>query len=123
MAKALVESENLSRTTIYFTHYLFETYYRLGAAETLERFGMWFGLEEQGLKTTIEEPEPSRSDCHAWGAHPVYHWYATILGIRPAGAGFRRRSEIAPMLPGRAWTSVSGALVHPSGEMEGLAAP
>ena len=32
----------------------------------------------------------TRSDCHAWGAHPVFHFYATVLGIRPAAPGFRR---------------------------------
>ena len=55
----------------------------------IERMGLWFDLKRNGLRTTVEMPEPCRSDCHAWGAYPVFHYYATILGIRPAEAGFR----------------------------------
>jgi len=54
---------------------------RLGRADVLlSRMGLWFGLVETGLRTVIEEPEPTRSDCHAWGAHPIFHLYATLLG-------------------------------------------
>jgi hypothetical protein len=49
----------------------------------LERQQRWQLFADLDLKTTLEEPEPSRSDCHAWGAHPLFHWYTTILGIRP----------------------------------------
>ncbi len=52
-----------------------------------------------GLKTVLEQPEPSRSDCHAWGAHPLYHAYASFLGARPSEPGFAR-IRIAPQ-PGR----------------------
>ena len=56
--------------------------------------------------------EPSRSDCHGWGAHPLYHYFATLLGIRPTTFGFDQ-VEIAPM-PGHL-TSLSGEMVHPRG--------
>ncbi|MCB0149737.1 MAG: hypothetical protein KDE01_19095, partial [Caldilineaceae bacterium] len=79
----------LTRTTIYFTHYLFETYRLLEQPAALfERLGLWFDLAAQGFKTTPEQPEPSRSDCHGWGAHPLYHFFATLLGIRPSAPGF-----------------------------------
>jgi hypothetical protein len=42
-----------------------------------------------GLTTTPEQPEPTRSDSHAWSAHPNYGLLATVLGIRPAEPGFR----------------------------------
>lgn len=61
------------------------------------RLENWFDLPSQGFKTTPEQPEPTRSDCHAWGAHPLFHFYASILGIRPAAPGFSR-VEIAPQL-------------------------
>jgi hypothetical protein len=38
---------------------------------------------KNGLKTTIEMPEPGRSDCHAWSAHPVLHLQTKILGLNP----------------------------------------
>ncbi len=115
LAKSLASSENISRTTIYFTHYLFETYKTLDLpALFFERLKLWSSLDEHGFKTTFEEPEPSRSDCHAWGAHPLFHCYATILGIRPDAPGFRS-VRIAPM-PGDL-KKVSGTMPHPKGEI------
>jgi hypothetical protein len=76
---------------------------------------LWFDLERYGLKTTIEQPEPSRSDCHAWGAHPVYHYFASILGFRPGSMGFRTVTITPQLGP---LTSAGGKLVHPRGEIE-----
>ncbi len=116
VADALLSDENLARTTIYFMHYLFETYQLLGRIDALfDRLSLWFDLERYGLKTTIEQPEPSRSDCHAWGAHPVYHYFASILGIRPGSMGFRTVTITPQLGP---LTSASGKLVHPRGEIE-----
>jgi hypothetical protein len=116
VAAALLSDPKLERTTIYFTHYLFEAYRLLGQADAFfQRLGLWFELEQRGFKTTFEMPEPSRSDCHAWGAHPLYHYFATILGIRPASPGFRSveiRPQLGPL------TSVRGTLVHPRGEIK-----
>ena len=115
-AQNLLSDASLTRTTIYFTHYLFETYRLLDQpAAFFERMGLWFDLPEQGFKTTPEQPEPSRSDCHGWGAHPLYHFYASLLGIRPTTFGFNE-VEIAPM-PGHL-TSLSGEMVHPRGRIE-----
>jgi hypothetical protein len=79
------------------------------------RLCLWFDLPAQGFKTTPEQPEPTRSDCHGWGAHPLYHYFASLLGIRPAAFGFDQ-VEIAPM-PG-SLTSLSGEMVHPRGRIE-----
>jgi hypothetical protein len=116
IAAALLSDKELARTTIYFTHYLFETYRVIGRIDALlERLGLWFELEPLGFKTTFEAPEPSRSDCHAWGAHPIYHYFATILGIRPGTMGFHT-VHIAPQLG--LLTRVAGSLVHPLGAIE-----
>lgn len=53
-----------------------------------------------------------RMNSHAWGAHPLYHYFAAILGIRPAAPGFRTiegRPQLGPL--GKA----SGTLPHPLG--------
>ena len=114
-AQNLLADTSLTRATIYFTHYLFETYRVLEQpAAFYARLGLWFDLPAQGFKTTPEQPEPSRSDCHGWGAHPLYHFFATVLGIRPAAAGFAE-VEIRPM-PGEL-TELAGAMVHPRGEI------
>ena len=113
LAGGLLNDPQLERTTIYFSHYLFETYRVLGRVDVLlQRMQLWFDLPGKGFKTTLEMPEPSRSDCHAWGAHPLYHYFATILGIRPAAPGFAQveiRPQLGPL------EHVHGCLVHPGG--------
>ena len=115
VAAALVADPALARTTIYFAHYLFEVLRLSGRMDVLfNRMELWFGLEAQGFKTTFEEPEPSRSDCHGWGAHPLYHYFATILGIRPIGMGFqtvRIQPQLGPL------QQACGTLVHPQGDI------
>lgn len=115
VGNGLLSAPDLARTTIYFTHYLFETFHALGRGDALlDRMSLWFDLAERGLKTTVEMPEPTRSDCHAWGAHPLFHYYASLLGIRPAAPGFAQ-VEITPQLG--PLTSASGTLPHPKGEI------
>jgi alpha-L-rhamnosidase len=115
-AEALIHDPQLYRTTIYFTHYLFEAYRALGRVDfVFDRMKLWFDLPAQGFKTTPEMPEPTRSDCHAWGAHPLYHWFASVLGIRPASFGFetvRIEPNLGPL------KSAAGVLPHPRGVIE-----
>ena len=116
VAEGLFTAPDLSRETIYFSHYLLEVCRQTGRMDVFfQRLQeLWYPLLEHGLKTTLEKPEPSRSDCHGWGSHPLYHYFATILGIRPAGLGFRT-VEIRPQLG--SLTHASGTLVHPQGEI------
>ena len=89
VAHALTTAPDLARATIYFTHYLFEAYHLIGRGDLLwQRLQIWFDLPARGLTTTPEQPEPTRSDCHPWGAHPLYHIVATLAGLRPAAPGF-----------------------------------
>ena len=78
----------------------------------LERLEPWREMIALGLTTTLETPEPSRSDSHAWSAHPNFHLLATVLGIRPASAGFRTVT-IAPALG--PLKRASGKMAHPRG--------
>jgi len=113
---ALFEDTGMTRTTISFTHFLFESYCALGRMDAMHgRLDYWFQLDKLGFKTLPEGPEPSRSDCHAWGAHPLYHFFASILGIRPSGFGFGSvtiRPQLGPLATAR------GTLVHPCGRIE-----
>jgi hypothetical protein len=119
VAKTLVAkmqaSPSLARCTIYFSHYLFETFGQVGRVDLLlQRLDLWKQLPAQGFHTTPEAPEPSRSDCHAWGAHPLYHFFATIAGIRPADFGFDSVT-IRPQLG--TLSEIRGTLPHPKGPM------
>lgn len=115
LRRTLFEDAGLARTTISYTHYLFEAYCKLGRINALlARLDLWRDLSERGLCTTPEGPEPTRSDCHAWGAHPIYHFFASLLGIRPASPGFRT-VIITPQLGNLAWAR--GSMRHPRGEI------
>jgi hypothetical protein len=41
-----------------------------------------------GLTTWAEQPEPTRSDSHAWSAHPNFDLLTIVAGIRPKSPGF-----------------------------------
>lgn len=111
----LTQAPDLARTTVYFSHYLFEVSARFHRPELItRRLGFWSDLPRQGFTTVPESPEPSRSDCHAWGSHPLFHRLATILGIRPAAPGFAA-VRITPM-PGDLIT-VAGSWPHPLGDI------
>ena len=115
---SLFTATGLTKPSIYFTHYIFEAYRELGRTDMLlKRMDQWFTLERDGFKTTYEADVPARtrSDCHAWGAHPLYHYFATILGIRPAAPGFAQ-VRIAPQLGPLSWAQ--GRLPHPLGMIE-----
>ncbi|WP_238155173.1 alpha-L-rhamnosidase C-terminal domain-containing protein [Kribbella soli] len=104
--------EALARTTVYFDHYLFEALHRIGRTDVLlDRLGLWFSLLDRGLRTVIEHPEPTRSDCHAWGAHPLYHYVSTLLGVRPTAPGMTAVT-VAPQLGGLEWAQASVPTPH-----------
>ncbi len=113
----LVGTDGLAKTSIFYTHYLFETYREMKRADLLiKRLGDWFKLEKSGFKTLPEYIDgKSRSDCHAWSSHPLFHYFATILGIRPASFGFETVS-FTPLLSGL--KHAEGCMVHPKGEIK-----
>ena len=113
VARGLFAGDAAPRSDVHTLHYLFESARLMRRADVvLDRLSLWSQMRRDGLRTPIESAEPTRSDCHAWGSHPLHHFFATLLGIRPAAWGFRQ-VEIAPML-GRL-EHASGRLVHPAG--------
>jgi alpha-L-rhamnosidase len=75
-------------------------YYRFYLARALEHARMgdrylellnpWREMLALGLTTWAETPEPTRSDSHAWSAHPNYDLLTIVAGIRPAAPGFEK---------------------------------
>jgi len=109
----LLMAPELKRATIYFSFYLLETWQKFGRGDLIvDRMSFWKDLVKQGLKTPVEMPGDTRSDCHAWGSHPLFHLQASVAGIRPASPGFRT-VRIAP-LPGKLPKLVSRT-PHPDG--------
>lgn len=106
----------LIQPNFYFRFYIDEALQRVGLGDRyIDRLQPWREMLALGLTTTPEQPDPTRSDSHAWTAHPNYGLLATVLGVRPAEAGFRS-VRIAPA-PGPL-RRVEGAVPHPAGDIE-----
>ena len=113
----LIQAKDLARTSIFYTHYLFEVFTLMGRVDLLlERMKPWFEMENKGFKTLPEYLiEKTRSDCHAWSSHPMYHYFASLLGVTPGSAGFRT-VNFRPQLGALEWAQ--GTIVHPKGMIE-----
>ena len=113
--RAVLSDTSLTQCSYYFRFYLFRAMKKAGLAdEYLNKLGPWKQMLELGLTTWAETPEPTRSDCHAWSAHPNFDLLSTVAGIEPAAPGFAK-VVIAPHLgPLR---SLDASLPHPSGEI------
>lgn len=110
------QKPGLTKASIYFSFYVFEALLSMNeTADIRARLGDWLHLSEQGFKAPPEEFGHSRSDCHAWGSHPLYHFHAGVLGIRPGSPGFHTVA-ITPRDIG--WATISGSTVHPKGNIE-----
>ncbi len=113
--KKVLSDAALTQSTFYFRFYLFRALKKVGLGDLyLEQLEPWRQMLALGLTTWAENPEPTRSDCHAWSAHPNFDLLATVAGIEPGAPGF---SEvlIAPHLgnlPG-----LKASLPHPRGEI------
>jgi hypothetical protein len=115
MERVLTDT-TLTQATYYYSFYLFEALRKAGLADRyVERLEPWREMLAMGLTTVPETPEPTRSDSHAWSAHPNYGLLATVLGVRPAEPGFRS-VRIAPHLG--PLQRAEGRVPHPLGDVE-----
>jgi alpha-L-rhamnosidase len=79
----------LTKATYYFRFYLARAIDHAGMGnQYLQLLGPWRQMVSLGLTTWAEQPEPTRSDSHAWSAHPNYDFLTIVAGIRPKTPGF-----------------------------------
>lgn len=111
--KRTLEDTTLAQATIYFRYYLHQALSKAGLGDMLlDRLQIWKDQMALGLTTWAEQPEPSRSDCHAWGSSPNIEFFRIVLGIDSDAPGFRK-IKIAPALGNL--KEVSGSMPHPNG--------
>jgi alpha-L-rhamnosidase len=90
----------MTAATNYFRFYLARALDHAGLGnEYLRLLKPWHDMVALGLTTWAESPEPTRSDSHAWSAHPNYDLLTIVAGIRPKSPGFES-IRIEPHLGG-----------------------
>ncbi|MBR4654754.1 MAG: hypothetical protein IKO72_15470 [Kiritimatiellae bacterium] len=121
--EGLVSAPGLARCSVYFSYYLFDSYFKFGRPDLfLKRLDLWRDYVKQDLKTPLEAPDgemdgrkEARSDCHAWGSHPLVFMQRGLAGIDSA-APFYGRVRIAPQPGGL--HSMKVRAPHPRGFIE-----
>ena len=90
IVSAILNDKDLAQCTLYFKFYLFEALQKAGQADQfIAALVPWEKMVDSGLSTFAETPDPTRSDCHAWSASPVYYFLSLVSGIQPASPGFK----------------------------------
>jgi alpha-L-rhamnosidase len=114
MTQVLQEPE-LIQATFYYRFYLNQALKHADMGNLYySRLDPWRNMIKTGLTTFAENPDPSRSDCHAWSASPNYDFLATICGITPLTAGFES-VQVKPELG--ELVEISGRMPSPKGEI------
>jgi alpha-L-rhamnosidase len=114
MNKVLYDT-SLSQATFYYRFYLNRALKTAGMADLYySQLTPWRDMISNGLTTFAENPDPTRSDCHAWSSSPNYDFLATICGIVPAAPGFAK-VRIAPAMG--ELTEAKGIMPHPAGNI------
>jgi alpha-L-rhamnosidase len=106
----------MSKATYYFRFYLARAVQHAGMGdEYIRLLQPWRDMLALGLSTWAEQPEPTRSDSHAWSAHPNYDLLTIVAGIRPVTPGFSTVA-IEPNLG--ALAHVTAVMAHQQGEIK-----
>ena len=111
--KNAMQGSGLAQASFFFQFYLTRALDHAGLGDLyVATLAPWRHMLDEGLTTTPEYPDPSRSDTHAWSAHPAYDLTTMIAGIRPGAPGFASIT-IEPHLGNLEW--VEASMPHPSG--------
>ncbi len=108
--------DDIMEATFYFKFYLFKAMEKLGrGGEFLNMLQPWRDMMSIGLTTFAENPEPTRSDCHAWSASPMYFFLSLVCGVVPDSPEFKT-VKIQPNLGDLGF--VKAIIMHPKGEIK-----
>jgi len=108
--------DGILSASYYFRFYLARALDHAGLAdEYLKSLDPWRKLLPLHFSTWPETPGETRSDSHAWTAHPIYDLLTLVAGIEPASPGFAT-VRIAPHLG--ALPALKAVYPHPQGEIK-----
>jgi hypothetical protein len=108
--------EGIVSATYYFNFYLARALAHAGLGDDYLRIlAPWRQMLAQNFSTWPESPDPTRSDSHAWSAHPTFDLLTIVAGIQPGEPGFGS-VRITPHLNGLGRIAVRYA--HPVGAID-----
>ncbi len=113
----LLSNEDLAPASIYFKYYLHLALNAAGYGDDyLDWLDIWRKNIDLGLTTWGEtsQVETTRSDCHAWGASPIYLLGKYFLGVKPVNPGYTTY-QVKPQLGGLQW--MEGTVPTPNGQI------
>ncbi len=114
--KRMLERTGIDRVSLFFDHYLWLAGKEVGELSVFrDRLQDFLNVLDQGSRTLPETFHQSRSECHGWGAMPVFHLISTIGGIRPGSWGFS--SVIVEPEESAIDKELKVCCVHPGGGM------
>lgn len=80
----------MSPASYYFRFYVARAMVHAGLGDLyVQELAPWRKMLAMGLSTWAETPEPTRSDSHAWSAHPTLDLMTIVAGITPGAPGFK----------------------------------
>ena len=103
LAQTLPEADGrIDRTNLFFDFYHFQALTALGRRDRIwKRLERYREFAKLGLFTTPETAGATRSDCHAWSAHPRLDVVRLIVGLEPVGPGataVRLDPDLGPLM-------------------------
>lgn len=107
---------NAAMCTYYFAYYKHQAMFARddNPFDYMEELKPWKEMIEQGLSTFAENPEPTRSDCHAWSAHPILGFFQIVAGVTSIEPGWKK-AQIRPR-PG-SLKRFNAHIAHPYGDL------
>jgi alpha-L-rhamnosidase len=116
LLQKIITDKSIIQATYYFKFYMFEAMKKTGIGnEYLGQLKPWYDMLDNGLTTFAENPEPTRSDCHAWSASPLYEMLSMVAGVMPAAPGFSKvliKPNVGYL------SSVISTVPHPAGDIK-----
>jgi hypothetical protein len=116
LLQKIMTDKSITQATYYFKFYMFEAMKKTGLGnEYLGQLKPWYDMLDIGLTTFAENPEPTRSDCHAWSASPLYEMLSMVAGVMPAAPGFSK----VLVKPNMGYlSSLISTVPHPAGDIK-----
>jgi hypothetical protein len=85
LMKSTLGNTQLAKVSYAMTFFLFRALSETGLYQkSFDLWAPWREMTQMNLTTWAEDPVTQRSDCHAWGALPLYEFTCEVLGFKPS---------------------------------------